>query len=145
MPIKKTTKSSAKKVLVKKSVKKTVVKKASKRTPPKKIISKKVKKVVKKTSKIKNKLVKRDLVLASEGTAFWMKDGQILNSLLALNDALDEMEKEVYDYHSGGAQNDFAAWVSAVLCDGECADELEKVKTKGSAKKVVVKHLKLYK
>jgi len=64
--------------------------------------------------------------------------------LLALRDALDEMEKEVYAYHAGNAQNDFANWVAAVLADNACATDLQKAKTPKSAKTTVVKHLKYY-
>jgi hypothetical protein len=68
----------------------------------------------------------------------------VLNSLVALRDALNEMEEGVYSYHAGQAHNDFANWVSEVLADNACAVELQKAKTPKSAKTVVVKHLKLY-
>jgi hypothetical protein len=73
-----------------------------------------------------------------------MTDGQVLNSLLALRDALDRMSEEVYSYHVQSDKNDFANWVGAVLCDEGCAKDLEKAKTPKSAKTVVVKHLKYY-
>lgn len=86
----------------------------------------------------------KPLVFADNQTSFWVSNGQILNSLVALRDALDVMEKEVYHYHAGEAHNDFATWVSSVLCDTECAVELTKAKSPSSAKTVVVKHLKTY-
>lgn len=132
MPTKKVTK----KAVAKKTVKKKVAKKAVKKVA-KKITKKPTKKVAKKTAK-------KPLVLANNETSFWVTNGQILNSLIALRDALDEMEKEVYSYHAGNAQNDFANWVSAVLADPVCASELQKAKTPKSAKTVVVRHLKLY-
>lgn len=137
MSIKKTIKkASAKKVVAKKEVKKIVVKK-----PAKEVVKKTVAKTVfKKTPSTK----KKELVYANEQTSFWVTNGQVLNSLVALRDALDEMEKEVYSYHAGGAHNDFANWVGAVLSDSKCADELEKAKTKMSAKTVIVKYLKSY-
>ncbi|MCB9810081.1 hypothetical protein H6781_00595 [Candidatus Nomurabacteria bacterium] len=133
MPTKKVTKKPVSKKTVKKKVAKTAVKK--------KVVKKPAKKVAKKVSK---DTTKKPLVLASNDTSFWVTNGQILNSLIALRDALDEMEKEVYSYHAGGAQNDFANWVAAVLADNTCAAELQKAKTPKSAKTVVVKHLKLY-
>tara|TARA_B100000508_G_scaffold141056_1_gene145707 strand:+ start:4405 stop:4812 length:408 start_codon:yes stop_codon:yes gene_type:complete len=133
MPTKKTTKKAPtkkaapkKKVTAKKVTKKAAPKKAAKRTP----------------SRAKSK--RKDLVYADNQSSFWVSDGQVLNSLMALRDALDEMEKEVYLYHARGEQNDFSVWVSDVLCDSKCASDLVKARTPRSAKTVVVRHLKLY-
>lgn len=129
MPTKKTTKAASKKEAVKKSVKTA----ASKRTDSKKAVTKKT---AQKT--------KKELVYADNARSFWVSDGQVLNSLIALRDALDAMEKEVYGFHAGPVQNDFAVWVEQVLCDADCAKDLGKAKTKKSAKTAVVKHLKFY-
>ena len=128
------------------------MKKTAKKTPAKKVVKKVAKKVAKKatkkttTKKIVKKAVitKKDLVYADNQTSFWVSNGQILNSLLALRDALAEMEKEVYAYHVNTDHNDFANWVEVVLCDNKCAKDLVKAKTPSSAKTVVVKHLKTY-
>lgn len=124
MPTKKTTKKSAKKKVAKKAAKKTT------------------KKATKKTSRKKS--TKKELVYSPDHMSFWVSDGQILNSLLALRDALDAMHADVYKYHTGGLSNDFAKWVEMVLRDQACAKDLRKAKTKRSAKTVVVKHLKHY-
>ncbi|MCA9354268.1 MAG: hypothetical protein KC877_01985 [Candidatus Kaiserbacteria bacterium] len=126
MPTKKTTKTAP----AKKAAAKKVVKKAVKKAP--------AKKAAVKTG------TKKPLVYASNTKSFWVKNGQVLNSLVALKDALEEMEKEVYVYHTGGDSNDFANWVEQVLCDNVCAADLAKAKTPKSAKTVVVKHLKYY-
>ena len=127
MPTKKATKKATKKV-AKKTAKKTTKKVA--------------KKAVKKTSRAKK--AAKDLVYSENDTSFWVSDGQILNSLMALRDALDAMHKDVYKYHATGDDNDFATWVEVVLCDGDCAKDLRKAKTQKGAKTVVVKHLKYY-
>lgn len=138
MPTKKTAKKVTKKVTKKAALKKkAVAKKLTKKTAKKKASKKAVKKVVKKTAK-------KPLVYANEQTSFWVSNGQILNSMIALRDALDEMEKEVYQYHAGNAQNDFANWVAVVLADQKCASDLEKAKTPRSAKTTVVRHLRYY-
>ncbi|MFT7644939.1 MAG: hypothetical protein ACI9BF_000604 [Candidatus Paceibacteria bacterium] len=139
---------------IKKTVKKTVTKKVVKKTPTKKVTVKKtlkktpVKKVIKKTParKITTKRAssKKGLVYANDQTSFWLKNGQILNSLTALRDALNDMEKDVYSYHASGTRNDFANWVAVVLSDNKCAIDLEKAKTPTSAKTIVVRHLKFY-
>ncbi len=112
------------------TVKKTTRKADVKKTPTKSV------------AKTANK--KKELVVADQNTSFWVTNGQILNSLVALRDALDQMEKEVYLYHAGKVQNDFVNWVSAVLNDSACAKDLGKAKTPKSAKTVIVRHLKTY-
>ncbi|MCA9357267.1 hypothetical protein H6784_01905 [Candidatus Nomurabacteria bacterium] len=139
----------------KKVQKKAVVKKVVKKAPAKKVVAKKAvvekaptKKVVAKKAPAKSPAkkgsAKKTLVYAPDQASFWVNDGQILNSLVALRDALDEMEKEVFLYHTAKEQNDFAEWVANVLSDINCAKELAKANTPDKAKTVVAKHLKLY-
>lgn len=137
MPKQKTT---TKKVAAKKTKKSATAKK--KVTAKKVVVTKTSKKVS--TSASKKKAKEKKLVYADNQRSFWVQNGLVLNSLVALRDALDEMEKEVYMYHTGKAHNDFAQWVSEVLDDHACAVELSKAKTPKSAKTVVVKHLKCY-
>jgi hypothetical protein len=136
MPTKKASKKTTKKKVAKKATTKKVAKKTAKKS------TSTSKKTTKKASS--NKSGKKALVYAPDHESFWVTNGQILNSLLALRDALAEMEKEVYRYHTDKVENDFANWVDAVLCDSACAKDLAKAKTPQSAKTVVVKHLKLY-
>jgi hypothetical protein len=124
--------------------KKPATKKATKKTTKVKKVAKKATKKVAKKATAKKASTKKPLLHASDDTSFWVSDGQILNSLLALRDSLNQMSKEVYQYHAGGKQNDFANWVEVVLCDEQCAHDLRKAKTPHSAKTVVVKHLKYY-
>jgi hypothetical protein len=136
------TKKVAKKA-VKKAVKKTTAKKAVRKTTAKKATKKVAKKTAAKKTSAKPKN-KKPLVLASNEKSFWVTNGAVLNSLLALRDALDEMEKEVYSYHVSKEHNDFANWVDIVLCDQECAAELKRAHTPVKAKTVVTRHLKVY-
>jgi hydroxyethylthiazole kinase-like sugar kinase family protein len=117
--------------------KKTVVKKA----PAKKVA---VKKTVSKTTGVHTKATGKSLVYADNQQSFWVTNGEILNSLIALRDALAAMDEAVYLHHARPEQNDFAIWVNDVLCDNACAQALTKAKTSKSAHTVVVKHLKLY-
>lgn len=136
MPTKKVAaKAPAKKAAAKKVVKKAV-KKATKKAPVKKTTANK--------APAKKNAAKRDLRYADDQTSFWLSDGQILNSLLALRDALDTMDDEVFGHHVSSEKNDFASWVETVLCDENCAKDLAKATSPKSAKTVVVKHLKLY-
>lgn len=83
-------------------------------------------------------------VYASNEQSFWTVDGQILNSLIALRDALSGMSKAVFTHHVNTKKNDFAEWVDVVLFDTACASDLRKAKTAASAHTVVVNHLKRY-
>jgi hypothetical protein len=135
-----TTKKSAS---AKKSTKRSTAKKAA----PKKAVKRAAKKTTAKKATKKSggkKTGKKQLVYAPDHESFWVTDGQVLNSLLALRDAFDEMDKEAYLYHASGESNDFSNWVGVVLCDEACAKDLQKAKTPRSAKTIVVRHLKMY-
>lgn len=116
---------------------------------PKKVVAKKVvaKKVVAKkavTPAKKSTLKKKKLVYADNNQSFWVSNGQVLNSLNALQEALASMEKEVFTHHVNKDKHDFADWVDSVLCDKTCASELRKTKAPNTARVVVVRHLKSY-
>ncbi len=138
---------------IKKETKPTVKKTATKKVAPKKVATAKstsskvtgvsAKKVAPK--KITGSKLKKDLVVASNYNSFWMNDGQILNSLVALESALKKMDNAVYKYHTALGRHDFANWVEDVLLDIECATALRKAKTAKSAHTVVVKFVGLYK
>jgi hypothetical protein len=142
MPTKKAPKKATKKVTKKKVAKKTATKKTTRKSAAKKSTKKAVKKTTRKKTPAQSN--KKGLVYAEDHESFWVTNGQILNSLLALRDALDDMEKDVYRYHTDKAENDFANWVESVLMDDACARDLVKAKTPKSARTVVVRHLKLY-
>ena len=131
----------AKKVAAKKVAVKKVVTKSVKSTVAKKSVSKKVavkKSVSKKTSSA------RPLVVASDSESFWVTNGHVLNSLIALELAFQDMSTAVYQYHISSTGSDFADWVEAVLLAPECASELRKAKTAKAALSVVTKYLKGY-
>ncbi len=142
-------KEPAKKVVTKaKSAKKTTAKKVAvkkvtaKKTPTKKTTAKAV---TKSTKKVVSKKPTKDLVYSNNDQSFWLSDGQVLNSLLALHEALLGMNDDIFFHHVGEGKNDFAEWVDFVLCDGDCAVELRKADSKDKVVKVVKKYLKTYK
>ena len=151
MPTKKAaTKKSVKKTVTKRtpakkpSVKKAVTKKkpAAKKPAAKKTVAKKA--PAKKTKKAVTKKPVKDILYATNEQSFWVTNGEILNSLMALHDALDDMPKDVFEFHVTADQNDFSEWVETVLCDADCAADLQKAKSQKSAKTTVAKHLKHY-
>ena len=125
------------------TTKKVAPKKAvtTKKTTAKKAVTKAV---VKKTTKSIAASKGKKLVYANNQKSFWVTNGQILNSLLALSDALETMEKNVYAHHVNKDRHDFADWVLSVLADVKCAEQLRQAKTVASAKTVVAQHLKSY-
>ncbi len=136
------------KTTTKKETKKIVKKATPKKVAKSKATSIKVTGVT--TKKVASKKVagpkqKKELVVASNYNSFWMNDGQILNTLQALEGALKKMDTAVYKYHTAAGRHDFANWVEDVLHDVECATALRSAKTPKSAHTVVVKFLALYK
>ncbi len=121
------------------------IKKVSKKVTVKKVVKKVAKKATKKTTIAKTKNEKKDLIITDDQRSFWVSNGQVLNSLVSLRDALITMEKDVYKYHAGGEQNDFALWIEIVLSEGECARDIKKAKTPASAKAVVDRYISKYK
>lgn len=115
------------------------IKKAAPTSGTKNVTTKKAAK-----SAVSAKSVLRAPIYATDAQSFWLSDGSILNSLVALRDALKGMKKAVYDHHVTGNKNDFAEWVSVVLSDRECSDDLRNAKTPAAARLVVVQHLKRY-
>lgn len=136
----KTTTKKETKTIVKKVIAKKVVKP---KTTTIKVTGVATKKVA--TKKIAGAAQKKELVVASNYNSFWMNDGQILNSLTALENSLKKMDNVVYKYHTADGRHDFANWVEDVLHDEVCATALRNAKTAKSAHVVVVKHLALYK
>jgi len=136
----KTTKSSSQPA-AKKPTRTTTKKPTTKKTTAK---TKKTTKSTRGTGKTSAKKPVKDLVYASDHESFWVTNGDILNSLLALEAALGQMERDVYQFHAAGEQNDFSVWVESVLFDSDCAAALSKAKTPKSARTAVVKHLKFY-
>ena len=121
----------------------TTVKKVTATKPvAKKTAAKKVS-VPKKTAAKKSPAV-QSLVYADNEHSFWVHDGQILNSLVALHDALLKMKKDTFSHHVAKGKNDFADWVEAVLGDSACAADLRKAKTVATTATVVATHLTRY-
>lgn len=117
---------------------KTAVKKVTKKTVASKTVPTAKKNTTKKVSAPKT------LVYAENGQSFWVNNGEVLNSLTALYQALASMDKEVFAYHVTKDKNDFSDWVEMVLCDDLCATDLRKAKNPDKACSVVAKHLKKY-
>ncbi len=139
---------AAKKTSVKKAVAKSTATKAvgTKPVVAKKAVVKKtvtVPKVAAKKAAPKKTAAKR-LVVASDSESFWVNDGQVLNSLIALEDAFKTMKPTTFKHHMTKDGNHFAEWVEAVLMDAECALALRSAKNATAAHIIISKHLKTY-
>lgn len=126
--------------VVKKAPAKKATTKVAKKAAPKKAAGVAKKAPAKKTAS--KKTAAKRLVVASDSESFWVTNGHVLNSLVALEMALESMSKPVYEYHISNTGSDFADWVEAVLMAPDCASALRKAKTAKAAHLVVKKHLK---
>jgi hypothetical protein len=86
----------------------------------------------------------KPLVQASDEHQFWLVDGRALRNLRDLKAAFETMTQEQFDHHVTTEKNDFASWVRYVLLDEDCARDLQRCKKPLSAKRIVIKYLKLY-
>lgn len=66
----------------------------------------------------------------SDDKRFWLCDGNYLQNLVQLRDALAKMNDGVFSYHVNQEKNDFKNWVEGVILDTKLASELAKAKTK---------------
>jgi len=115
-----------------------VTKKVVKKVTAKKVSS------AKPRTKVAAVIVKEPLVYADNETSFWVADGNILNSLVALHEALLAMSSATFSHHVTKQKNDFSEWVRDVLGDTECATALKIATTPKRAAAVVAKALKNY-
>ncbi len=124
----------------------TVRKSAPKKKAAAAAVSKKTTPAPKKTTtaKVKSSAPKQSLSQASEDTAFWVTNGQILRDLRDLAETFAAMDAVVYQYHVAKEKNDFADWVEHVLYDQACADSLRRARTPKTAHTVVIRHLQMY-
>ena len=122
--------------------KKEVVKeaKASKR---KTSVKSALPKVAKKPSASKA-TTKKDLLHAEGEYRFYVSNGYIISNLVELLRTLEEMDDAQFSYHVNAERNDFAPWVSIVLCDEACAKKIERARTKQAAIEAVRASLASY-
>ena len=74
--------------------------------------------------------------------AFWMCDGRILKNLCELNEALDQMNDDVFRYHVNTEKNDFAIWIKDVMKNEKLAAELFKTMDRAKTKELIIRHVK---
>ena len=69
--------------------------------------------------------------------AFWFHMHFYVKSLEEFCDGLSKIDDNIYEYHEKGHKHDMARWVREVVGDGTLADEMEKIKTREEAIRVV--------
>ena len=125
-------------------------------------MTKKSKKIAKKTNKIQKAQIKgvsqaikiekesgkpTKIVLkrqvfgkAPEEKVFYLKDGRKLSSILELTEALESMAEDTFRHHVNEAKNDFSSWIKDVFKDEELAKDIKDIKDKGDAEIRLLKH-----
>lgn len=67
---------------------------------------------------------------------FYCHNGDILNNIYELKDALDRMDSPTFQHHVTEEKNDFARWVREVLGDDKLAGDLSRCSEAGEASRV---------
>jgi hypothetical protein len=69
--------------------------------------------------------------------SFWLCDGRTLKNLKELVQALEKMEKSVWNYHVTSGKNDFANWIEGVFGQNQLGAAVRKVKSARTAAKKI--------
>jgi len=87
-----------------------------------------------------NNTIINNVVLDSD-KRFFLKDGQILNSLEDLFQELQVMENHVFEHHVNSEKNDFANWIGDVFGDKFLAKNVQLAKDKDATLKLLFMNL----
>ncbi len=67
--------------------------------------------------------------IVDQGSAFFLQNGKVLNSVRELYDEIHSMPEAVYFHHVTAERNDFSNWVKDVIEDKSLADKIAKAGT----------------
>jgi hypothetical protein len=73
---------------------------------------------------------------------FWINNGPVIGNLLDLYDALGKIDDAQFKYHTARSGNDFAIWISEVICEPGLSKKVSKIKSREAMRKVIRTHLK---
>lgn len=73
---------------------------------------------------------------------FYLQNGKTLNSLKELKISLSTMDENTFSHHVNSEKNDFSNWIRNSLENPKLADEINSVKNKNEAIKIVGKYIK---
>lgn len=73
--------------------------------------------------------------------AFWLHMHLVAKNLEEFSAGLATISDEVFAYHLGGEKNDFAKWTREVIGDAVLARDLQDVKTKEDAARIVAERV----
>ena len=84
----------------------------------------------------------KDIILdCGEEHSFKLADGRAIRSLSQFNEALSDMDENVFRHHVNNEKNDFSAWIKEVINDEKLADSLLKTKDKNETHILVLKRI----
>lgn len=94
--------------------------------------------------KIMNDEMKQNILKSVQGDlAFFSRDGRVIHSLNELSEALPDISDDNYLYHANHGNNDFSNWIRDVFGDKKLANDMRRLKRKGTAAKKVAERLNL--
>ncbi|MBN1375488.1 MAG: hypothetical protein JXA01_04975 [Dehalococcoidia bacterium] len=73
----------------------------------------------------------------SDEKRFYCHDGNIVNNVYELKNALEKMNHACFTHHVTDEKNDFARWIREVLGDDKMANDLSKAPSQKEAAAVV--------
>ena len=72
---------------------------------------------------------------------FYLKNGRVLKNLYEFTNSLASMDDETFKHHVNKERNDFAEWIRHVLKDEGLANQISRLKNRGSILKKINKRL----
>ena len=69
--------------------------------------------------------------------AFWLSNGQKIDSIKDLYRILDNINDEVFAYHVNSERNDFSTWIKGVFHEKDLAEKISKIQTKKKIKSAI--------
>src|SRR3989338_4667464 len=72
---------------------------------------------------------------------FYLKNGRVLKNLYEFTNSLASMDDETFKHHVNKERNDFAEWIRHVLKDEGIANQISRLKNRGSILKKINKRL----
>ena len=74
---------------------------------------------------------------SAKDRAFWLSNGQKIDSIKELSDIIGGMDEGVFTHHVNAEKNDFAAWIKDVFNEGKLADNIGKLTAKDKIKSAI--------
>ncbi len=76
-----------------------------------------------------------------EESVFHLANGGVIDSMMCLANALDQMPMHVFNHHVNDDRNDFSNWIKEVINEPDLADNLQEAKDLAEHHIIVLKYI----